>query len=158
MRYQRVPPTEKRGRVHTSTVTVSVLSEPRAVSTWLNERDLRWKTCRSGGKGGQHANKTSSAVQLTHTPTGIQVRVESTRSQSHNKDVARQLLAARLQAAAQTRHSDARNARRRAQIGRGMRGDKRRTIAVQRGSVIDHKTGSSTTWRRYSRGHLEDLW
>jgi len=123
----------------------------------IEERELSWKACRSGGKGGQHANKTSTAVQLTHTPTGIQVRCESTRSLSHNREVALQILTAKLAKAEANHRTAARNEARRAQVGRGMRGDKRRTIAIQRDAVIDHITHRKTSWRRYERGFLEDL-
>ncbi len=159
MRYQRVPPTEKRGRVHTSTITVSVLPEEKRVAgVALEERDLTWRVCRSGGKGGQHVNKTSSAVQLTHGPTGIQVRVESSRSQHINRDTARALLSAKLLSRARSARRRDRNAARRAHVGSGMRGDKRRTIAIQRDSVVDHVSGRQIKWRRYRRGELEDLW
>jgi len=158
MRYQRVPPSEKRGRVHTSTVTVSVLPEARELSVLVSESDLRWSVCRSGGKGGQHVNKTNSAVQVTHLPTGIQLRVESSRSQHLNREAARTMLAARLLQDKQDQSKRQRDTERRQQVGRGMRADKRRTIALQRDAVVDHRTGKRTTWRRYSRGHIDDLW
>ncbi len=158
MRFQRVPPTERRGRVHTSTVTVSVLPEERAVGVELDERDLDWRVCRSGGKGGQHVNKTSSAVQLTHGPSGIQVRVESSRSQHANRQTARALLSSKLLSQARDDRRQDRNDTRRAQVGSGMRADKRRTIAIQRDSVVDHVTGRQLSWRSYRRGELEDLW
>lgn len=156
LRFQRVPPTERKGRVHTSTITVSVLPEQAAVAVEIPEEDLLWRVCRSGGKGGQHVNKTSSAVQLTHKPTGLAVRVES-RSQLQNRAQALALLRAKLLSGAERAAEEARNAQRRADVGSGMRGDKRRTIAVQRDEVFDHETGRRTTWRRYERGYLEDL-
>lgn len=158
MRFQRVPPTEKRGRVHTSTVTVAVLPEATQARIQIPEKDLRWAVCRAGGKGGQHVNKTNSAVQLTHLPTGTQLRVESTRSQRTNKEAARAMLAERLRRAAEDRQRRSRASQRRQQTGSGMRGDKRRTIALQRDSVVDHQTGHRTTWKRYARGHIDDLW
>jgi peptide chain release factor 1 len=158
MRFQRVPPSEKRGRVHTSTITVSVLPEERTIGVEVDERDLKWKVCRSGGKGGQHVNKTSSAVQLTHGPSGIQVRVESSRSQHLNRQAARVMLTTKLLTQARTARRKNRNAARRAHVGSGMRGDKRRTIAIQRDSVVDHVSGREVKWRKYRRGELEDLW
>ena len=158
MRFQRVPPTEKRGRVHTSTVTVSVLPEQKQAAVRLSERDLEWQACRAGGKGGQHVNKTSSAVRLIHRPTGIQVRVESSRSQHMNRETARVMLMAKLLRREQSEQTQRRNAARRANVGSGMRGDKRRTVAIQRGSVVDHVTGRQVRWRDYRRGLIEDLW
>jgi peptide chain release factor 1 len=156
-RWQRVPPNEKRGRVHTSTVTVAVLREPTATEVHLHDRDLDIRTTRSGGPGGQHANKTDSAVIITHKPTGISVRVE-TKSQHRNKELAMGILRARLHDAEHLRLSANRNARRRAQVGCGARGDKRRTIAVQRGTVNDHVTGKSMRVKGYLRGDITELW
>lgn len=151
-RWQRVPPSEKRGRVHTSTVTVVVLPEPRAVEVVLDERDLEWSTCRASGNGGQHLQKTESAVQLRHRPSGLMVRCESERSQHQNRATALAVLRARLLAAERDVERSARDAERRAQAGRGERGDKRRTIRVQDGQVIDHRTGQRWSFRDYERG------
>jgi peptide chain release factor 1 len=151
-RWQRVPPTEKRGRVQSSTITVAVLSEAEVVAIELREEDLVWSTCRAPGKGGQHVQKTDSAVQVTHLPTGLTVRSHAQRSQYQNKQVALALLRDRLHEAATTRATDARAANRRAQVGSGMRSDKRRTIRVQDNSVLDHVTGRSWRYRDYVRG------
>lgn len=151
-RWQRVPPTEKRGRVQTSTVTVAVLSEPAEHVLRLADRDLEWTTCRGSGAGGQHRNKTESAVQLVHRPTGLMVRCETERSQHQNRATALALLRARLWAAEQERRVGDVAAQRRAQVGAGMRGDKRRTIRVQDGVVTDHVTGKRWTFRDYERG------
>lgn len=151
-RWQRVPPSEKRGRVHTSTVTVVVLPEPRAVEVVVDERDLEWSTCRASGNGGQHLQKTESAVQLRHRPSGLMVRCESERSQHQNRATALAVLRARLLAAERDVERSARDAERRAQAGRGERGDKRRTIRVQDGQVIDHRTGQRWSFRDYERG------
>lgn len=156
-RWQRVPPNEKRGRVHTSTVTVAVLTEPTQAEVRLNDRDLTIKTTRSGGPGGQHANKTDSAVIITHKPSGITVRVE-TKSQHRNKELALGILRARLKSAEAGRLSKTRNAKRKGQIGGGARGDKIRTIALQRGQVTDHQTGKRTSAKKYLRGAVDDLW
>lgn len=157
-RWQRVPPTEKRGRVHTSTITVAVLGEASAVAVDLDPSDLEWSTCRGSGAGGQHRNVTDSAVQLTHKPSGIQIRVEAERSQHLNKELAKQLLHSRLLEAEEKKVSRKRNAKRREQVGSGMRADKRRTIALQRGTVDDHITGKTMQARKYMKGFMDELW
>jgi peptide chain release factor 1 len=151
-RWQRVPPNERFGRVHTSTVTVAVLPEPDAAAVRLDERELEWSTCRGTGSGGQKRNKTESTVLLTHRPSGLQVRCESSRSQLANRAAALALLRARLWAAAQARIDGARAEDRRRQVGSGMRGDKRRTIRVQDGAVHDHVTGRRWSLKAYLRG------
>ncbi len=123
----------------------------------LHERDYDLRTTRSGGPGGQHANKTDSAVVVTHKATGLSVRVE-TKSQYRNKELALGILRARLLELQARERGRSRNERRRAQVGSGQRGDKVRTIAVQRGQVTDHRTGKRTSTRAYLRGQLEDLW
>ncbi len=158
-RWQRVPSTEKKGRVQTSTITVAVLSVPTKVELRLDPRDLEWKTCRGSGAGGQHRNVTDSAVQLTHKPTGTQVRCESERSQHLNRDRAEELLRARLLAAKQSQVGQDRSSLRRAQLGSGMRGDKAFTVSLSRDSVVCHATGKRTSYKkRYARGFVEDLW
>jgi peptide chain release factor 1 len=156
-RWQRVPPGEKRGRVHSSSVTVAVLREATAAEVRLDDRDLDVRTTRSGGPGGQHANKTDSAVIMTHKPTGITVRVE-TKSQHRNKEIARGILMTRLLAREQSQNASAQNSRRQSQVGSGMRGDKTVTISIPRNSVVHHGTGKRTSYKRYSRGYVEDLW
>jgi peptide chain release factor 1 len=151
-RWQRVPPNERRGRVHTSTITVAVLPEPAPVEVRVLERDLEWSTCYGTGPGGQKRNKTESTVLLTHRPTGLQVRCESSRSQQHNRVAALALLRARLWAREQGRLHEARATDRREQVGSGMRGDKRRTIRSQEGMVVDHPTGRRWPLHAYLRG------
>lgn len=151
-RVQRVPPNEKRGRVHTSTITVAVMREPQAHELRLDERDLEWSTCRGSGAGGQHRNVTDSAVQLKHVPSGLMVRCESERSQTQNKQTALSILRARLLQAEQTQAANAANSERRSQVGSGMRGDKRRTIRYQDGQVHDHVLDVRVPLRDYLRG------
>jgi len=152
-RWQHVPPSEKRGRVHTSTVTVAVLDEPTARE--LPDppaSELQISTCRASGSGGQHVQKTDSAVQIRHLPTGLVVRCETERSQSYNRATAMAVLRARLHELVRSGDAAARADDRRRQIGSGQRGDKRRTIAVQRDSVVDHQTGRTWCYDDYLRG------
>ncbi|HHO49761.1 MAG TPA: PCRF domain-containing protein [Deltaproteobacteria bacterium] len=155
-RWQRVPPTERRGRVHTSTITVAALPEVLASEFVLDPSEVQIRTTGSGGPGGQHANKTESTVVATHLPTGTTVRIES-RSQHQNRAVALSVLRTRLATAQRERNARVRNRARREQVGSGMRGDKSVTISIPRDSVIHHETGKRTTYRRYSRGYLDDL-
>ncbi len=156
-RWQRVPPTEKRGRVHTSTVTVAVLPEPKPHELRIDPADLDESFTRGSGKGGQHRNKTDTVVVLRHVPTGVVVRVDGGRSQSLNRETALGLLRARILAAQREAVVRERNSSRRDQLGCGARGDKVRTIALQRGTVTDHLTGRSMATDRYLRGHLQEL-
>lgn len=156
-RWQRVPPTEKRGRVHTSTVTVVVLAEPSNTELVIDPRDLEEKFTRGSGAGGQHRNKTDTAVQLRHKPSGLSVRAEKGRSQTDNRETALRLLRAKLVAAKQRSEADQRDRERRARAGSGQRGDKIRTIALQRDQVVDHQTGKSCSAREYRRGRLRLL-
>lgn len=151
-RWQRVPPNEKRDRVHTSTVTVAVLAEPRDVDLVLDLRDLEWRFCRGSGAGGQHRNKTETAVQVTHRPSGVSVRAESERSQQQNKHNALSLLRARLWDAQRGALQATRDHARRAQVGSGMRGDKRRTIQCKNNTVTDHVLQRSWRFDAYQRG------
>lgn len=152
-RWQRIPPTEKRGRVQTSTITVAVLPEPTEAQVVLREGDLDFKFCRGSGNGGQHRQKTDSAVQLTHKPTGLSVRCETERSQTQNKETARGLLRARLWQLEHERVNGSRDDDRRRQVGSGMRGDKIRTIRVRDDVVNDHVTGRQWKFKDYERGN-----
>lgn len=151
-RWQRVPPTEKRGRMQTSTITVAVLPERSPTQVVINDGDLDWKFCRGSGAGGQHRNVTDSAVVLTHKPSGIVVRCESERSQHSNKETALEVLRARLWDAAHNQESAQASSSRREQVGSGMRGDKRRTIRSQDGVVTDHVLNKQWQLKRYLRG------
>lgn len=156
-RWQRVPPTEKRGRVHSSTVTVVVLEPAKVAEVTLAQADLEEKFTRGTGPGGQHRNKTSTAVVLRHKPTGQVVRVDGGRSQYVNRQTALALLQSRLAEEAQELAMADRMARRKQQAGSGMRGDKIRTIQVQSDSVVDHRRGTRMSYRNYARGQLEGL-
>jgi peptide chain release factor 1 len=144
-RWQRVPPNERRGRVQTSTITVAVLKIPRPEEVKLRDADLEITACRGGGPGGQRRNKVDTAVQVRHLPTGMLIRCETERSQFQNRELALNVLRSKLHSAGQEQHHLSINTMRRQQIGTGMRGDKRRTIACQRGTVEDHVTGRQ--WR-----------
>jgi peptide chain release factor 1 len=152
-RWQRVPPTEKRGRMQTSTITVAMLDEENDVDIVIRDEDLEWKACRSPGKGGQNVQKTDSAIQLTHLPSGIQIRSHESRSAHANKMTALERLRAKLRANVREQASSARASERRTQVGSGMRGDKRRTIRAQDDSVVDHDTGRTWKLRDYVRGN-----
>lgn len=151
-RWQRVPPNERHGRVHTSTVTVAVMPEPPATELVISPGDIEWKACRGSGAGGQHRNVTDSAVQVFHRPSGLTVRCESERSQHQNRASALALLRARLWGQERARLDWNRAASRKAQIGSGMRGDKRRTIRLQDGVVTDHVLGRRWRLKDYLRG------
>lgn len=153
-RWQRVPPNDRRGRVHTSTLTVAVLPEVAAASLFVDPRDLQWRRSRGSGAGGQHRNKTESAVDLVHVPTGIVIHCESERSVHQNAAIAIARLRARLAAERDASARDERGRARRAQVGTGMRGDKRRTIRCQDGVVVDHLTGRTWRYKDYARGEL----
>lgn len=151
-RWQRVAPNDKRGRVHTSTVTVAVLVEVPATALRVEPSELVWCRSRGSGAGGQHRNKTESAVDLTHVPSGTTVHCESERSLHRNEAIALARMRALLARAAHAEAKGARDAARRGQVGSGMRGDKRRTIRQQDGTVVDHVTGRSWRFRDYERG------
>lgn len=151
-RWQRVPPNERHDRVHTSTVTVAVLPEPEEAEVVLADGDLEYQATRGSGAGGQNRNKVSSAIILTHRPTGLQVRCETERDQGKNKRLALGILRAKLLQARVSAIAAAENGARRAQLGSGMRGDKRRTIRAQDDSVVDHITGRRWRLKDYLRG------
>ncbi len=140
-RVQRVPETESGGRVHTSTVTVAVLPEMEEVDVQLNPDDVEMQVFRSSGAGGQHINKTSSAVRLIHKPTGTVVECQQERSQFENRAKAMRVLASKLYEAEQERISSAYTAQRRSQVGSGMRNERIRTYNFPQGRVTDHRIG-----------------
>ncbi len=140
-RVQRVPETETQGRVHTSTVTVAVLPEAGEVDVEIKPDDLRIEVCRAGGAGGQHVNRTESAVQIFHLPTGIYVRCEDGRSQIKNKEMALRILRSKLYERKLHEQQEAYSSHRRSLIGSGDRSEKIRTYNFPQSRVTDHRIG-----------------
>ena len=140
-RVQRVPETESGGRVHTSTATVAVLPEMEEVDVQLNPADIEMQVYRASGAGGQHVNKTSSAVRLIHKPTGITVACQEERSQLQNREKCMRMLASKLYEMEQERIESQHTGLRRSQVGTGMRNERIRTYNFPQGRVTDHRVG-----------------
>ena len=140
-RVQRVPETESGGRVHTSTATVAVLPEMEEVDITIREEDIEMQVFRASGAGGQHVNKTSSAVRLIHKPTGIVVACQQERSQLQNREKCMRMLASKLYEIEQERIDSEVTGMRRSQVGTGMRNERIRTYNFPQGRVTDHRVG-----------------
>lgn len=157
-RVQRVPETESQGRVHTSTVTVAVLPEAEEVDLDINTQDLKIDYYRASGAGGQHINKTDSAVRITYLPTGLVVECQDERSQHKNKDRAMKVLRSRLLEEQQKEHDNKIAAERRSQVGTGDRSERIRTYNYPEGRVSEHRIGL-TIYRleQFLNGNIDEV-
>lgn len=157
-RVQRVPKTETQGRVHTSTATVLVMPEMEEVDVEINKSDLRIDTYRASGAGGQHINKTDSAVRITHIPTGIVATSQDGRSQHDNRDKAMKALVARVYDYFQSQQTEAIDSERKSKVGTGDRAEKIRTYNYPQNRVTDHRIGLTIQQLdRIIEGKLEDI-
>ena len=157
-RVQRVPDTESQGRIHTSTVTVAVLPEVEDVVVEINEKDLKIDTYRSGGAGGQHVNKTESAIRITHLPTGIVVQCQDERSQIKNREKAMRVLKSKLYDKMQEDADKEYSAARRSQVGTGDRSERIRTYNFPQGRVTDHRINLTLySLENFMNGDIEEM-
>lgn len=156
-RWQRVPPNDRSGRVQSSTVTVAVMPVPRGVAVLVRLSDCEIQTCRGSGPGGQKRNKTETAVQIRHKPSGLMVRCDQERSQQQNKQTAIAILAARLSQSAGSAAKSQERDMRRMQVGSGERSDKVRTIQVKNGVVFSSKTDRRMRLDDYLKGNIEPV-
>ena len=157
-RVQRVPETESQGRIHTSTVTVAVLPEVEEVEFELNPADLEFETYRSGGAGGQNVNKVSSAVRMTHNPSGLVVSCQTERSQLQNRETCMRMLRSKLLEMKQREQDDRIADQRRSQVGTGDRSERIRTYNYPQGRLTDHRINyTSYQLEQNLNGNLEDL-
>ena len=157
-RVQRVPDTESSGRIHTSTATVAVLPEAEDVEVQINDADLRIDTFRSSGAGGQHVNKTSSAIRITHMPTGIVVECQNERSQTMNKESAMKMLRTKLYDMELAKQQKEVASARKQQVGTGDRSEKIRTYNYPQGRITDHRIGLSIyQMEDFLNGNIDEM-
>ena len=157
-RVQRIPVTESQGRVHTSTATVAVMPEYEQVDLDLDPKDIRVDVYRSSGAGGQHINKTSSAVRMTHLPTGIVVAMQDQRSQQQNREKAMQILKSRVYDFYESQNQASYDAKRKESVGTGDRSERIRTYNYPQNRVTDHRIGLTLNkLDRIMNGELEDI-
>jgi peptide chain release factor 1 len=142
-RVQRIPETEKKGRVHTSTATVSILPELEEIDLHINPEDIEFEAFRSGGHGGQNVNKVSTAVRIKHKPSGIVVTAQAERSQNQNREIAMKLLRSKLWEAEVEKQQNQISSLRATQVGRGMRNEKIKTYNFPQDRLTDHRIGMS---------------
>ena len=156
-RVQRVPKTESQGRIHTSAATVAVMPEAEEIDVAIDPNDLRVDTMRAGGPGGQSVNKTSSAVRITHEPTGLVVKCQDEKSQHKNRAKALRILRSRLLDMAQREEAEKRGDLRRSLIGSGDRSERIRTYNFPQNRVTDHRIGENFSLELVIEGHLDKL-
>jgi len=157
-RVQRVPETEASGRIHTSTATVAVLPEVQDVEVEINPSDIQVETIKSSGAGGQHVNKTESAIRMIHKPTGIVIECQEERSQFQNRDKAMKLLRAKLYDIKQNEQSEKIARQRRLQIGTGDRSERIRTYNYPQGRVSDHRIGLTLySLEDFLNGNIDEM-
>ena len=157
-RVQRVPETESQGRIHTSTVTVAVLPEAEEVDVVIDPADLQIETCKSSGAGGQHINKTESAIRIIHKPTGLVVECQEERSQYKNRDKAMKLLRTRLLEKKRAEQDEKITSARRSMVGTGDRSEKIRTYNFPQSRVTDHRIGYTThSLEAFLDGQMGDM-
>ena len=157
-RVQRIPVTESNGRIQTSTVTVAVLPEAEDVEVEVNPADLKFESCKSSGAGGQHINKTESAVRLTHKPTGIVIECDQERSQLQNKEKALRILYTKLYDIKQKEQNDAIASARKTQVGSGDRSEKIRTYNYPQSRITDHRINKTVfTFESFLNGDIGEL-
>ena len=157
-RVQRVPDTESSGRIHTSTATVAVLPVVEDVEVELNPADIRMEVFRASGAGGQHVNKTSSAVRLIHEPTGIVAECQTERSQVQNREYAMRLLKSRIYEMEKRKQDEELASERKSQVGAGDRSEKIRTYNYPQGRITDHRIGLSIyQMEDFLNGNLDDM-
>lgn len=157
-RVQRVPATESKGRVHTSTITVAVLPEQDEIEININPQDLRIDTYRASGAGGQHVNRTESAIRITHLPTGIVVASQEAKSQIENRDIAMKMLRAKMWEMMQKQQHDEQDNARKNQVGTGERSEKIRTYNYPQNRVTDHRINLTLNkLDQIMMGNLEEI-